>query len=69
MVLILRLSSEGAEKSLMRVVSIRIVGNLKPKRKNKDTRLVILEEFSLNRPPRQQRQKCLLVFVKPTKIL
>jgi hypothetical protein len=69
MVLILRLSSEGAEKSLMTVVSIRIVGNLKPKIKNKDTRLVILEEFSLNRPPRQQRQKCLLVFVKPTKIL
>jgi hypothetical protein len=29
----LRLSSEGAEKSLMRVVSIRIIGNLKLKRK------------------------------------
>jgi hypothetical protein len=47
----LRLSSEGAEKSLMRVVSIRIIGNLKLKRKKKDTRLVILEDFSLNRSP------------------
>jgi hypothetical protein len=33
----------------MRVVSIRTIGNLKLKRKKKDTRLVILEEFSLNR--------------------
>jgi hypothetical protein len=49
----LRLSSEGAEKSLMRVVSIRIIGNLKLKRKKKDTRLVILEDFSLNRFPWQ----------------
>jgi hypothetical protein len=31
----LRLSSEGAEKYLMRVVSIRTVGNLKLKRKRK----------------------------------
>jgi hypothetical protein len=53
----------------MRVVCIRIVGNLKLKRKNKDTRLIILAEFSLNCSPRQQRQKSLLVFVKPTKIL
>jgi hypothetical protein len=35
----LRLSSEGAEKSLMRVVSIRTIGNLKLQRKNKNTRL------------------------------
>jgi hypothetical protein len=65
----LRLSSESAEKSLMRVVSIRTIGNLKLKRKKKDTKFVILKEFSLNRSPWQRRQKCLLVFVKHTKIL
>jgi hypothetical protein len=55
----LRLSYEGAEKSLMRVVSIRAVGNLKLKRKKKDTRFVILEEFSLTvLPGNDARNSC-----------